>query len=190
MIFRIIAYGDPVLKKVCEEVPENYKNLQELIDNMYETMYNANGVGLAAPQIGELLRLFIIDSGALDEEREDLEPIKKVFINPIILKRKGKDFAYNEGCLSIPDVREDIIRPPAILVEYYDEKGELIEEAFDGVNARIIQHECDHLDGRLFTDYITPLQKQMLKKQLRDISKGWVKVDYPMRFPVSKRKRA
>ncbi len=191
MILPIIAYGDPVLKKPCKEVPEDYANLQQIIDDMFETMYNAGGVGLAASQVGHSIRLFIVDSSNVeDEEIKKSKDIKQIFINPVILNTGGKEFPYEEGCLSIPKVREDIIRPEKTVIQYYDQSFKLHKEKHNGINARIILHEYDHLDGKLFTDHLIPLKKQLLKKQLSGISKGVVEVSYRMRFPLLKKKRS
>jgi peptide deformylase len=183
MILPIVAYGDPVLKKEAEEIEEDYPNLKKLIDNMFETMYQAEGVGLAAPQIGKSIRLFIVDASPFEEDEPALKDFKKVFINPIILEEEGKEWAFSEGCLSIPGIREDVMRKPDITIEYYDENFELKEERFNGLAARVIQHEYDHIEGVLFTDKINPLKKRLLKGRLNNISKGNVKVPYRMKFP-------
>ncbi|MBT8196166.1 MAG: peptide deformylase [Bacteroidia bacterium] len=183
MIYPIVAYGDPVLKKEAEEIDENYPDLDKLIENMFETMYNAAGVGLAAPQIGKSIRLFIVDASPFAEEEKDLEDFKRVFINPEILDEDGKKWSFNEGCLSIPGVREDVNRQPELEIEYYDEHFELKTEKLTGLAARVVQHEYDHIDGILFTDHLTPLKRRLLKGKLKDISKGIVSVDYNMRFP-------
>lgn len=182
-ILPIVAYGDPVLKKMAEEIDENYEGLEDLINNMFETMYNASGVGLAAPQIGLSIRLFIVDATPFSDEHPELDGFTKVFINPIILEETGKKWDFNEGCLSIPGIREDVSREPKILIEYYDENWELKEETFDGIAARIIQHEYDHIEGVLFTDRLPALKRRMLKGRLNDITRGNVDVDYRMRFP-------
>ena len=198
MILPIVAYGDPVLKKEATEITKEHPGLDELIANMFETMYEASGVGLAAPQIGKGIRLFIVDASpfADDEDDEEAEPdpkaegldgFKKVFINPIIEEESGEEWGFNEGCLSIPKIREEIFRQEKIVISYYDENWELKEETFDGYAARIIQHEYDHIDGVLFTDYLTPLKKRLLKKKLQNISKGDIEVDYRMRFPARKK---
>ena len=181
----IIAYGDPVLKKVCVDIDETYPDLQQLINNMWDTMYNASGVGLAAPQIGLAIRLFIVDTKADEEE----EVFKKVFINAQILEETGEAWAFNEGCLSIPEVREDVMRKPNILIRYYDEHWKLHEEKITGFAARVIQHEYDHIEGKLFTDKLSLLRKQMLKGKLDNISKGNVHTDYKMRFPRQNKRR-
>lgn len=181
----IVAYGDPVLKKVCVDIEESYPDLQQLISNMWDTMYNANGVGLAAPQIGLAIRLFIVDTKADEEE----EVFKKVFINAQILEETGEPWAFNEGCLSIPEIREDVLRKPNILIRYYDENWQLHEEKVSGFAARVIQHEYDHIEGKLFTDKLSLLRKQMLKGRLDAIAKGNVHTDYKMRFPRQNKKR-
>ncbi|MDG2441470.1 MAG: peptide deformylase [Crocinitomicaceae bacterium] len=198
MILPIVAYGDAVLKKEAEEIEEKYPNLDDLIVNMFETMYEASGVGLAAPQIGKSIRLFIVDGspfaepeedGELDPKAKGLEDFKKVFINPIIEEESGEEWGFNEGCLSIPDIREEVYRKEKVTISYYNEKWELKEEEFDGYAARIIQHEYDHVDGILFTDRISTLKKRLLSKKLTNISKGITDVKYKMRFPLRKKKR-
>lgn len=196
MILPIVAYGDPILKKEGEEIGDDYPKLKELIANMFETMYNAQGVGLAAPQIGKSIRLFIVDADpfAEVEEGEELDPMaeglenfKKVFINPIIEDESGEDWGFNEGCLSIPKIREEIFRKEKIHITYYDENWELKAEEYNGYAARIIQHEYDHVDGVLFTDHLSTLKRKLLTKKLQNISKGEVEVDYRMKFPNKKR---
>jgi len=190
MILPIVAYGDPVLRKKSEEISKEYLNLQELIANMKETMYNASGVGLAAPQIGKAIRLFIIDASPFadddaltKEENEVLKNFNRVFINPKIIKEEGDEWSFNEGCLSIPEIREDVWRQPTITIEYQDEQFEKHTEILSGLAARIFQHEYDHIEGVLFTDRISSLKKRLLKKKLEKISKGKIKADYRMRFP-------
>lgn len=181
------------MKREGEEIDENYPKLKELIDSMFETMENAQGVGLAAPQVGLSIRLFIVDTTPfVDDEEEDPEVLKlkgfrKIFINPIILEEEGEKWNFNEGCLSIPTIREDVSRHPSILIEYLDENFELKEERYDGVIARVIQHEYDHVDGVLFTDRLNPIRKQFLRKRLDNISKGIVDIDYKMKFPKARR---
>ncbi|MDG1346552.1 MAG: peptide deformylase [Crocinitomicaceae bacterium] len=196
MILPIVAYGDPILKKECEEIGDDYPKLKEFIANMFETMYNAQGVGLAAPQIGKSIRLFIVDAApfAEIEEGEELDPMaeglenfKKVFINPIIEGESGEDWGFNEGCLSIPKIREEVSRKEKIHITYYDENWELKDEEYNGYAARIIQHEYDHVDGILFTDHLSTLKRKLLAKKLQNISKGEVEVDYKMKFPIQKR---
>lgn len=199
MILPIVAYGDPVLKQEAEEIDENYEGLKELIDNMFETMYEANGVGLAAPQIGKSIRLFVIDAspfaedeeeeGEPDEKAKGLEDFKKVFINPIIEEETGNEWGFKEGCLSIPNIREEVQRKEKIVITYFDENWDFHEEEYEGYAARVIQHEYDHVDGVLFTDRLSPLKKRLLKKKLTKISKGDVDVDYRMRFPAVKKRR-
>ncbi|MFC2117253.1 peptide deformylase [Bacteroidota bacterium] len=186
MIYPILAYGTPSLRKVSEEISENNKELVKIIANIEDTMYNSDGIGLAAPQIGINKRIFIIDANPLAEDDESLKGFKKIFINPIITKRWGDDWVYNEGCLSIPGIREDITRKKKIIIEYFDENFNFFEEEYDEILARIIQHEYDHLDGILFTDHTAPIRKRLLKPKLRDISSGIVNVEYKMKFPLRK----
>lgn len=194
MVLPIVAYGDPVLKKEATEISEDYPALGEVISNMFETMEAAQGVGLAAPQVGLGIRLFVVDTTPfaddeddVDEERRKLKGFRKVFINPIILEEGGQPWSFNEGCLSIPGIREDVYRKPRIVIEYYDEHFNLKEEVYDGLRARVIQHEYDHIEGVLFTDRLNPLRKQFLKKKLDNITRGIVDVDYKMKFPKVKR---
>ncbi len=190
MILPIVAYGDPVLRKEGVDIDKDYPGLEDLIKNMFETMYNAHGVGLAAPQIGKSIRLFIIDtSGFVEEGEEDAEGLKdfkKVFINAEIIEEDGDDFVFNEGCLSIPEVRGDVDRPERLVIRYFDENWVEHEETYEGLKARVIQHEYDHIDGILFTDHLSPLRKNMLKKKLNNISKGQIQVGYRMKFPLAK----
>lgn len=194
MILPIIAYGDPVLKKEAEEIEESYPDLQQLISDMFETMYQAKGVGLAAPQIGKSIRLFIVDGSPFaDEEGEEPDPkangiehFKKVFINPIIEEESGPKWSFQEGCLSIPKIRENVIRNEKITLTYFDEKWNFHEEVYDGYAARIIQHEYDHIEGVLFTDHLNPLKKKLLHKRLVNISNGEISIDYKMKFPNKK----
>lgn len=196
MILPIVAYGDPVLRKKGKEISQDYPKLKPLIENMWETMYNAYGVGLAAPQVGLPIRLFLVDASpfADDEEldareRENLKGLKKVFINPTIVEEEGEEWAFNEGCLSIPDVREDVFRKPQIVIEYQDEDFNSHRETYSGLAARVIQHEYDHIEGILFTDKLSSLKKRLIKSKLANISKGKIKVDYKMRFPAMKKAR-
>lgn len=184
MIYPIVAYGDNILRKEAEEFHRDSEDLTKLVEAMYDTMNNANGVGLAAPQIGLSKRLFIIDSTKMEEEEG--KGIKRVFINPEILDEYGEEWSFEEGCLSIPDVHGDILRPEKLTIRYFDELWNEYEEEFDSMTARVIQHEYDHLNGVLFTDYIKGLKKQMLRAKLLNISKGSVKADYRMRFPSKK----
>ena len=196
MILPIIAYGDPVLKKVGVDINKDYPEFDALLENMFDTMYNASGVGLAAPQIGLAIRLFIVDTAPFSDdedfteaEQKDLREFKRVFINAKILEEEGDEWAFNEGCLSIPDVREDVFRKPKITIEYLDENFKTKKESFDGLIARVIQHEYDHIEGILFTDKLSSLKKRLIKGRLNNISKGKISVDYRMRFPDQKKKR-
>ena len=196
MVLPIIAYGDPVLRKKSEEITREFPKLDELIENMFETMYHARGIGLAAPQVGEAIRLFIVDASVFEddddlseEEREFTSKYKRVFINAKIIEETGDEWAFNEGCLSIPDVREDVFRQPQITIEYQDENFKNQKETLSGIVARIVQHEYDHIEGILFTDKLSPLKKRLIKSKLTNISKGNIKVDYGMRFPKIKKKR-
>ena len=189
MILPIIGYGDPVLRKVGAEISKDYPNLNEIIENMFDTMYNAYGVGLAAPQIGLDIRLFIVDtepfSDSKEVKKEEVEAIKtfkKVFINAKILKEEGNDFTFNEGCLSIPDVREDVTRKDTITIEYFDENFKKHTETYNGLRARVIQHEYDHIEGILFVDKILPLRKTLIKKKLQNIMDGKANPDYRMKY--------
>jgi peptide deformylase len=181
MILPITAYGDPILKKRASDIKKNYPGLKELIDNMYETMHAAKGVGLAAPQIGLSIRLFVIDAAPFEEE--EVKDFKEVFINPIIREEDGVLWKFNEGCLSIPTIREDVKRKPTLNIEYYDENWNFKQQTMTGIAARIVQHEYDHIEGILFVDRISALRKRVLKNKLLDISKGNVEVDYKMKFP-------
>lgn len=185
----IIAYGDSVLRKKGIELSKDYPELNILIENMFETMYAAHGVGLAAPQIGLSIRLFVIDAASFADEDPVLKNFKKVFINAQIHDESGNKWAFNEGCLSIPDIREDIDRHENLSISYFDENWELHEETYTGLAARIIQHEYDHIEGKLFVDKLSPLRKAMLKNKLTSISKGLVKVEYKMKFPAVKKGR-
>lgn len=196
MTLPIVAYGDPVLRKVGKEIDAEYPKLNELIANMWETMYNANGVGLAAPQIGLAIRIFLVDTTPFaddeelsDEEQNALNGFKKVFINAKFEEEVGTEWAFNEGCLSIPDVREDVKRKESITLTYHDEDFNQKTETYTGLLARVIQHEYDHIEGVLFTDKLSPLKKRLLKGRLSNISKGKIKVDYRMRFPEMKKGR-
>ena len=192
MILPIIAYGSSVLRKECEEIDASYPELTKLIANMFATMENANGIGLAAPQIGLGVRLFIIDSTPLTEDEENktaVEAVRKVFINPEIMEEEGKEWKFNEGCLSIPEIREDVYRKPDIEIGYFDENFQYHEDKFSGIVARIIQHEYDHIEGTLFVDYLSPLKKRLLKRKLTEIAEGKISVDYKMKFPNLKKTR-
>lgn len=191
MILPIVAYGAAILRKAASDIAPGYPNLDKLIADMWETMYYSNGVGLAAPQVNKDIRLFVMDSSQIFEHQEEDEKgrypdepgIKKVFINAHVKSFNGNEWGYNEGCLSIPKIREDIVRPEEITLEYADENFIPHTETFHGITARIIQHEYDHIEGKLFIDYLKPLKRKMLQGKLNDISKGKVKVDYKMMFP-------
>ena len=189
MILPIVAYGDPILKKKAVNVEKQHLKLKELIRDMWETMYAAYGVGLAAPQIGESLRIFIVDGSPFAQdksldlvEQQELRAFKKVFVNPEIISYSGLNESFNEGCLSIPDVREDVSRLSTIEIVYYNEKFEKVEEEIRGLAARIVQHEFDHIEGILFTDKLGPLKKKLLKPKLAQIARGNINPDYLMRF--------
>jgi len=192
-VFPIEAYGSKVLRTMGKDIDKDYPNLEELIENMFETMYNASGVGLAAPQIGLPIRLFIIDAspfaepdddGNVDEMAKGLENFKKVFINAEIINEEGEEWGFEEGCLSIPKIREEVFREEKIRMTYYDENWNFHDEEFDGFAARIIQHEYDHIDGVLFTDHLKPLRKRLIQRKLKDISMGKVDIGYRMKFPI------
>ncbi|MDT7833079.1 peptide deformylase [Flavobacteriaceae bacterium S356] len=195
MILPIVAYGDPVLRKVGEEIDKDYPNLKELIANMKETMYNAQGVGLAAPQIGKAIRLFLIDASPFaedeeltKEEQDSLKDFNKVFINAQIIEEEGNEWAFNEGCLSIPEVREDVFRQEKVTIKYQDENFDTHTETLTGLAARVFQHEYDHIEGILFTDKLSSLKKRIIKKKLENISKGKINAGYRMRFPKLKKR--
>lgn len=191
MFLPIVAYGAPVLRKVCKDIPADYPNLSKLIEDMWETMYESNGVGLAAPQINKDIRLFVMDSiqifENLEEEELDIYPdgpgLKQVFINAHIDSLDGEEWPYNEGCLSIPKIREDVFRVESVTMTFLDENFESHTKTFNGISARVILHEYDHIEGKLFIDYIKPLRKKLLQGKLNDITKGKIKVDYKMIFP-------
>jgi len=196
MILPIVAFGDPVLRKKCKEISKEYPKLDILIENMFETMYGARGIGLAAPQVGVPIRLFIVDASPFDddedltdEERTFVADFKKVFINAKITSEEGDEWAFNEGCLSIPDINEDVFRQPKITIEYLDENFKEHKETYKGIVARIIQHEYDHIEGVLFTDKLSPIKKRLIKGKLANISKGKIDPKYRMKFPLAKKKR-
>ncbi len=193
MILPIVAYGDKVLRKKCVDIDANYPDLKKLISNMRDTMRNASGVGLAAPQINKAIRLFVINTTPFAEdedlsefERETLKKFDKVFINAKIIKEEGEEWAFNEGCLSIPNIREDVFRQDTITIKYVDENFKTQKEVLTGIAARVVQHEYDHIEGILFTDKLSSLKKRLIKKKLENISKGKVAVDYRMKFPKKK----
>src|SRR6478672_1131174 len=191
MILPIVAYGHPVLRTVATEIDNTYPDLPKFVEDMWETMYASNGVGLAAPQVNKNIRLFVMDSAQIfankEKDEEDKYPdapgIKQLFINPKVVELHGDDWVYNEGCLSIPKIREDIYRAEEVTLEFQDENFQKHTKRFNGVTARIILHEYDHIEGKLFIDYLSPLKKRLLQRKLNDISKGAVKVDYRMLFP-------
>jgi peptide deformylase len=196
MLLPIIAYGHPVLKRKAEVINKDYPKLLELINDMFETMYNANGVGIAAPQIGLSVRLFIVDTNPFsedeslsDEDRSELKSFKKTFINPEILDENGDEWSFEEGCLSIPNIRESVFRQESIKIQYFDENFTKHIESYDGLLARVIQHEYDHIEGILFTDKLSSFKKQLLKKKLLKISSGKLSSDYEMQFFKSSKKR-
>ena len=193
MILSIVGYGDPVLRKVCEPITPDYPNLKQTLENMFESMYNAYGIGLAAPQVGLPVRIFVVDTEPFsddedlsDQERKRLAEFKKVFINATILKEEGEEWGFNEGCLSIPEVREDVYRKERITIEYYDENFVKHTDVYDGMAARVIQHEYDDIEGILFTDHISTLKKQLIKKKLQNIMEGKLRPDYKMKFAAKK----
>lgn len=188
MILPIVAYGHPTLRKTAVDIEPDHPGLKELTDNMFETMYSSDGVGLAAPQVNQSIRLFIIDASHYADEQPELKDFKKVFINAHILEEEGEEWAFNEGCLSIPEIREDVLRQPRVRLQYQDENFKKHDEVFEGIAARIIQHEYDHLDGILFVDKVNSLRKILLKRKLNDISTGKVNVPYKMIFPSLKKK--
>lgn len=191
MILPIVAYGHPVLRKVAEDIPPDYPNLVKLIEDMWETMYASSGVGLAAPQVNKSIRLFLVDTvqmyNNMDEEEKKEHPgddgIKAVFINAHIKELNGDVWPYNEGCLSIPKIREDISRQEAVTLTFYDEQFQAYTKTFKGLSARVILHEYDHIEGKLFIDHLSPLKRKLMKGKLNDITKGKINVDYKMMFP-------
>jgi peptide deformylase len=193
MILPIVAYGHPILRKRSHEIDENYPNLPKLVEDMWETMYASNGVGLAAPQVNKDIRLFVMDSAQIfanmdeDERKEENYPdapgTRQVFINAHVVEEIGDDWAYNEGCLSIPKIREDIYRAEEVTIEFQDETFRSHKKTFTGITARIILHEYDHIEGKLFIDHLSPLKRKLLRRKLDDISKGKISVDYKMAFP-------
>jgi len=196
MIIPIVAYGDPVLKKKAKNITPEYPKFSELVENMYETMYEAHGVGLAAPQIGLPIRLFLVDTTPFaedesytPEEQEQLANFKKTFVNAEILEEEGEEWAFSEGCLSIPGINEDVFRKPTVTIKYQDEHFKEYTETYDGLIARVIQHEYDHIEGVLFTDKLSSLKKRLIKGKLVNISKGKCSAEYRMRFPAASKKR-
>lgn len=184
MKYPVTLYGDSVLRKKAQEIDKDFPNLEEIVENMWETMYYSDGVGLAAPQIGMSIRIFVIDASSGADEEPGLKDFKKVFINPEIIEKKGDEWAMNEGCLSLPEIREDVTRPEEVTIRYFDENFVEHTETFKGFAGRIIQHEYDHLEGILFIDYLSPLRKRLLKSKLLNISKGKVQTHYKIKVPV------
>ncbi len=184
MIYPIVMYGDAVLRKRAKDI-EKGTDLKELVNDMFETMDAARGIGLAAPQIGKSVRLFVVDGTSLEDE-PDLKDFKKTFVNALIIEEEGEPWGFEEGCLSIPNIREEVARPEKLRIKYFDENWNEHEEEFDGMKARIIQHEYDHIEGKLFIDYLSPLKKRMLKGKLADISKGDVETEYRILAPLRK----
>jgi len=188
MLLPIVAYGHPNLRKISVEIENDYPGLEQLIADMFETMYVSSGVGLAAPQVNRQIRLFVIDAKPYNEEHPELDTFKGAFINPVIIEEEGEEWAFSEGCLSIPDIHENVLRKPKVRITYYDESFNFHDETYDGMVARVIQHEFDHLNGVMFVDKINPLRRLLLKRKLQDISKGDIDVAYKMIFPLLKRK--
>lgn len=187
MVLPIVAYGHPTLKKVAEDIDAGYPGLEELIANMFETMYVSNGIGLAAPQVNQSIRLFIIDASPLADEFPELADFRKIFLNPYIVEDSGEMVTAEEGCLSIPNIRENVDRHHVIVLEYFDENWNFFEEKFDGMKSRIIQHEYDHLEGVLFVEKISTLRRTLLNRKLKDITAGNISVEYRMLFPAKKK---
>jgi peptide deformylase len=187
MILPVLAFGHPILRKVAKEINPGHPGLSELINDMWETMYQSDGVGLAAPQVKQSIRLFVIDAAPYAEKHPETEGFKKVFINAKIYKEEGEEWAFNEGCLTVPGIREDVMRKPVICIRYQDENFQHHDERYDGIIARVIQHEYDHTEGILFVDRLSSLRKMLLKGKLNDISRGNVDVFYKMIFPLQKK---
>ena len=181
MIYPVTVYGDPVLRKKTEPITKDFPNLKEFIANMFDTMYHSDGVGLAAPQVGHAIRIFVLDT--INAEDEGVTGIKKAFINPVILEKSGDEWVMNEGCLSVPEIREDVVRPESVKIKYVDEDFNEYEEVYHGFTSRVIQHEYDHLEGVMFVDYLNPLKKRLLKGKLTAISKGKVQPKYRIKVP-------
>lgn len=184
MIYPIVMYGDPVLRQKAKDI-EAGTDIRQLVEDMYETMHAASGVGLAAPQIGKSIRLFVVD-GSVMEDEPGMETFKMAFVNPVMIEELGNSWDYEEGCLSIPNIREKVSRKERLRIKYMDENWNEHEESFDGMKARIIQHEYDHIEGKMFVDYLTPLKKRLLKGKLSDISKGKVDTEYRILAPLKK----
>lgn len=189
MVLPVVAYGSPILRKNAQDISPDYPELNNLISDMWETMYASSGVGLAAPQINKSIRLFVIDASPFADEDSKADGFKKVFINANIVERTGDEWVFNEGCLSLPEIREDVSRPAKVRIKYLDEKFQPHDDVYEGIIARIIQHEYDHLDGILFVDRLSNLRKILLKRKLSDISQGKVQTSYKMKFPIIKSKK-
>lgn len=188
MVLPIVAYGHPLLRKIALEIDKDYPDLNLLINDMFETMYASSGVGLAAPQVNLSIRLMVIDASPFAEDIPEAKDFKRVFINPQIIEETGEEWTFNEGCLSIPEIREDVIRKPSIRIQYFDDKWEFHDETYTNVMGRIIQHEYDHLEGILFVDRVNSFRKVLLRRRLQDISQGKIKADYKMIFPNLKKR--
>jgi peptide deformylase len=184
MKYPIIVYGDTILRKKAKNIEKDTEGLIEIIENMWETMYYADGVGFAAPQAGMSIRLFVIDGNAGADEEPELSEFKKVFINPEVIELSGENWIMNEGCLSLPEIREDVLRPDTVRIKYFDENFVEYDEVYSGFIGRVIQHEYDHLEGKLFIDYLSPLRKRLLKSKLKDIALGNVQPHYRIKIPV------
>lgn len=184
MKYPVTVYGDPLLRKKAKPIEKDHEGLSEIIENMWETMYYSDGVGLAAPQVGMPIRLFVVDASSGADEEPELKDFKKVFINPEIIQTSGEEWEMNEGCLSLPEIREDVVRPDVVRLKYQDENFEWHEEEFKGFAGRVIQHEYDHLEGVLFIDYLSPLRKRLLKSKLRNIAAGKVQPHYRIKVPL------
>ena len=184
MKYPITVYGDPILRKKAKPVEKNMEGLNEIIENMWETMYYSDGVGLAAPQVGKSIRIFMVDASSGADEEPELEGFKKVFINPQIIETSGDEWVMNEGCLSLPEIREDVVRPDVVRIKYFDENFNEHDEVFKGFAGRIIQHEYDHLEGVLFVDYLSPLRKRLLKGKLNNIARGKITPHYKIKVPA------
>lgn len=188
MILPIVAYGHLTLRKIADDIDPGHLGLDELIENMFETMYQSEGVGLAAPQVNQSIRLFIVDASPYEKDYPEFKGFRKAFINPHIIEETGEEWSFNEGCLSVPEIREDVMRKPRIRIQYQDKDFNSYDEIYEGIPARIIQHEYDHLEATLFVDRISPLRKMLLKRRLNDISTGNIEVSYKMIFPGKKKK--
>lgn len=184
MKYPVTVYGDPLLRKTAKKIDKDSETLHEIIENMWETMYYSDGVGLAAPQVGLSIRLFLVDATTGADEEPELKDFKKVFINPEIIETSGEEWVMNEGCLSLPEIREDVTRPDIVRIKYFDENFIEHEKVFKGFAGRVIQHEYDHLDGVLFIDYLSPLRKRLLKSKLSNIAHGKVRPHYRIKVPV------